>query len=157
MEDVTYEQQLLAAEGLRIAGVDAQHFVDEVDDICPHHRYLVDDDELHLAYQLALGTCVFQRLLDVTLVVARVVGQQGMEGQTEEAVQRRTAGIDGGDTRRCEDDVFLLRVLGNVAQEGALTRAGLSREEKRTTGIVHDLQGVLPLLVVEVEFHKREI
>ena len=35
--DVAHEQQLLAAEGLWVAGLDAQQLVDEVDDVCAHH------------------------------------------------------------------------------------------------------------------------
>ena len=53
-----------------------------------------------------------------------------MEGELEEAVERGATGIDGCDARRGEDDVLLLGVLGYVAQEGALTRARLSGEEK---------------------------
>ena len=150
LEDVAHEQQLLSAEGLGVAGVDAQYLVDEVDDVCAHHTDLVDDNEFYLAYQFALGACVFQRLLDVSAVIARVVGQQGMEGQSEETVQGGASGVDGGDARRGEDHVLLLRVLRHVSQEGALTRARLSRQEERTARVVHDLQGILPLLVVQV-------
>ena len=85
--------------------------------------------------------------------VTGVVGQERMEGQTEEAVKRGTTRIDGGDTRRGEDDVLLLRVVGYVAQEGRFTRPCLPRKEERATGIIDDLEGVLPLFVVEIEFH----
>ena len=151
--DVAHEQQLFATKGLGVAGVDAQHLVDEVDDIGTYHRDLVDDDELDLADEFALGSRVLQGLLDMAVAVARVVGQQGEEGQTEEAVEGGASGIDGSDTRRREDDMLLLRVLGHVAEERRLTRPCLSREKERATGIVDDLEGVLPLLVIEIEFH----
>ena len=113
-------------------------------------RNLVDDDEFDFTYQLALGTCVFQRFLDMPTIVARIVGQQGMEGQTEETVERGASGVDGRDARRGKDYVLLLRVLRDVAEKSALARACLSREEKRAAGVVHNLQGVLPLLVFKV-------
>ena len=144
----------LAAEGLWVAGVDAQQLVDEVDDVCAHHRYLVDDDEFDLTDELALGTRVLQRLLDVAAVVARIVGQQGVEWQSEEAVERGASGVDGRDASRGEDHVLLLGGLCDIFQERRLTRAGLPCEKERATGIVDDLEGILPLLVIEVEFHQ---
>ena len=95
--DVAHEQQLLAAEGLGVAGVDAQHFVDEVDDVCAYHRDLVDDDEFDLSDEFALCARVFECLLDMSVAVARVVGEQGVEGQSEEAVEGGASGVDGGD------------------------------------------------------------
>ena len=86
-------------------------------------------------------------------VVAGVVGQQGVEGQAEEAVERGAPGVDGCDACWRENHVLLLRVLGHVTQERRLTRPCLSREKERATGIVDDLEGILPLLVIEVEFH----
>ena len=151
--DVTHEQQLLAAEGLGVAGVDAQHFVDEVDDVCAYHRDLVDDDEFDLSDEFSLCACVFESLLDMSVAVARVVGEQGVEGQSEEAVEGGASGVDGGDASGREDHVFLLCVAGDVAQERRLTRPCLSRKKERATGIVDDLEGVLPLLVIEIEFH----
>ena len=56
--------------------------------------------------------------------------------------------IDGSNARRGQHHPFLLGVLGNVAQKCGLTRARLSRQEERTTRIVHYLQGILPLLVL---------
>ena len=76
-----------------------------------------------------------------------------MEGQTEEAVERGASGIDGGDARRGEDHVLLLRIVGHVAQERRFTRPCLPRKEERATGIVDDLEGILPLFVIEIEFH----
>ena len=63
-------------------------------------------------------------------------------------MKRGTTRIDGGDTRRGEDHMLLLRVVGHIAQERGFTRASLSGEEERATGIVDDLECILPLLVV---------
>ena len=152
MEDVSHEQQLFATEWLWVASIDAQHLVDEINNVRAYHTDLIDDDELHFAYQLPLGASVLQRLLDVAAVVARVVGKQGMEGQSEETVQGGASGVDGCDARGCEDHVLLLRVLRDVSQECAFTRSSLPRQEERTAREVHNLQGILPLLIVEIEF-----
>ena len=71
-----------------------------------------------------------------------------MERQSEETVQRRPAGIDGSNARRCQDDILLPGILGNIAQECGLSRSRLSSEKERAARIVHNLQGVLPLLIV---------
>ena len=89
----------------------------------------------------------------IAAIVALVVGQQWVEGQPEETVQCGAAGIDGCNARRGQHHPFLLGVLGNIAQERGLTRARLPRQEKRTARVVHYLQGILPLLVLYVQFH----
>ena len=43
--DIADEQQLFASERLAHAvAIDAEHLVDEVDDVGPDHAHLVDDD-----------------------------------------------------------------------------------------------------------------
>lgn len=75
---------------------------------------------------------VFEELMDASPLQAevRVVGQQGIEGQAEEAVQRAASGVDGGDARGSQYDVLLLRIGADVFQEGRFARTGLSRQEK---------------------------
>jgi hypothetical protein len=110
--DITHEQELFASKGLtHISRIDAKNLVDKVDNISPDHRDFVDDNQLNLPQQLTLCAGVFQRFLDVAAVIARVVGQERMEGQLEEAVERLSASIDGCDARGSEDDIFLLGVL----------------------------------------------
>ena len=151
LEDVTHQQELFASEGLaHVPAVDAEHFVYEVNDVCPHHGYLVDDDEFQFAEQLQGDTTVLERFTYVAWGIARVVGQQRMERQFEEGVQRLTPGIDSGNTGRGEYDIFLLGLLGYIAQKSRLTRPCLSRKKERATGVLDNLEGLLPLLIVKV-------
>ena len=83
--------------------------------------------------------------------VPRVVGQQGMEGQFEEAVQRLSAGVDGCNTCRSQDDELLPGMFGDIAEERRFTRPCFAGQEKRATGELYNLKSLLPLLVVKVE------
>lgn len=74
-----------------------------------------------------------------------------MEGELEKTVKRGATGIDGGYTCRCEDDMFLLGGLGDVAEKRRFTRACLSGKEKRATGKLYDLQSFLKLFVVKID------
>ena len=46
---VAYHEQLHAAEGLRAVAVAAQHLVDGIEQVGPHHADFVDDQEVHTA------------------------------------------------------------------------------------------------------------
>ena len=116
--DVAYEQELLAAEWLaHVARVYAKHLVDEVDDVGAHHADFVNHDKLYLAQDFPFLGCVFQCAAYVARRVAGVVWQQRVEGQLEEAVQGRAAGVDGRYACRGEYDMFFLRVGADVAHE----------------------------------------
>ena len=69
-------------------------------------------------------------------VIALIIRQQGIKWQTEEAVKRGATGIDGGNAGRGKNHMFLLRVLCYIPQEGALTRACLTCQEKRATRVI---------------------
>ena len=158
--DIADEEHLLSAERLpHVAAVDAQHLVDEVDNVGPHHAHLVDDDELHLTDELYLLTVVFQHVAQMAHRIARVGGQQRMERQLEERVERRPSGVDGRDARRREDDVLLLCRRCDISEERRLSRTRLSGEEEAVTGELHYLQSVLQLRVRQVDIllcvHRR--
>ena len=44
--EVTDEQQLQAAKGLQGVAVAAQHLVNGVEQVCPHHADFVDDEQV---------------------------------------------------------------------------------------------------------------
>ena len=136
LEDVAHQQHLLAAEGLRIAGKSTKHLVDEVDDVGTYHRNLVDDNQLYFSQQFPLCPGVFQRFFDMAAVIALIIRQQWIKWQTEEAVKRRATGIDGSNAGRGKNHMFLLSVLRHIPQEGALTRARLTCQEKRATRVI---------------------
>ena len=86
-------------------------------------------------------------------VVALVGGQKWMEGQMEEAVQGDTANVDGGNARGGKDYRLLLGVIGYMPEKSGFTRPRLSCKEKRATGILDYLGGLLPLSVDGIELH----
>ena len=148
--DVAHQQQLLAAEGLaQVVRIDAQDAVHGVDEVRPHHRNLVDDDQFQLLQQLAVLLGVAQELVDASALQAQVgvVRQQRVEGQAEEAVQRAASGVDGGDARGSQDHVLLLHIVADVAQEGRFARACLARQEERLAGVLDELQRLAELTV----------
>ena len=111
LEYVPHEQQLLAAERFPgVMSVESQYAVDEVDDVRTHHRDFVDDDEFHLADELLVGGVVFQEVLEPACAEARVVGQERIEGEFEETMERAATGIDGGNAGGGQHDMFLARV-----------------------------------------------
>ena len=65
------------AETLKDAGYIEDY---KVDDIGPHHRNLIDDNQLELADEVHLLTRITQRLAHLARTVVGVVGQQGLEG-----------------------------------------------------------------------------
>ena len=73
-----------------------------------------------------------------------------MERQFEEGVQRLASRIDSGNAGRGKYDIFLLGLLGYVAQKGRLTRPCLSCKKERATGVLDNLERLLPLLIVKV-------
>ena len=52
---------------------------------------------------------------------------------------KTSGGIDGGDARRSEQHHSLRRHLLQMLEEGRLTRARLSREEKVGTRLLYDV------------------
>ena len=76
-----------------------------------------------------------------------------MEWQMEETVKGDTTCIDGGNTRGSQYDGLLLGIACHMAQKSRFTRPRLSGEKERVTGIFDYLDGLLPFLVVGVEFH----
>ena len=80
----------------------------------------------------------------------RVVGQQRIKGQLEEAVHRASSGVDGCNAGGSQHDVFLLGVLADITQKGRLTRACFSGEKNRLAGILNQVQGILKFGVMGV-------
>ena len=111
-----------------------------------------DDDEFDILQQLYFLGIVFHRVADVPWGVSLVIGQQRMKRQLEEAVQRGASCVDGGYPGRSEDDVFLVDVFGDIAQERRFTRPCLSCEKERVTGKADNLERVLQLRIIQVDY-----
>ena len=150
--DVTHKKQLLASKRFaHITAIDAQHAVDEVDDVGSHHRNLVDDDELKFTKKLAFLSVVLQRFPDVPHIVSAIIGQERVKRKLEETMQSGATGIDGGNARRCQHHMFLLCCCRDVSKECRLARPRFAGQEKRLTGELNDLERVLQFLVVAVD------
>ena len=130
--------------------VSPQSRIYRIQQIGTHHTDLIDDDEFHFTDNLDFLGIILQCIPDVAHGIHTVVGQQGVEGQLEETVQGASAGIDGCDACRCQNDVFLLGIGCDVPQKSRFTRPRLSGEEKRTTGKLYDLECILQLRIVEI-------
>ena len=65
LEGIAYQQQLLAAKWLtQVVGIDTQDTIDSIDNVCAHHRNLIDDDKFQLFEQLAVRLAVFEKFMD---------------------------------------------------------------------------------------------
>lgn len=106
-----------------------------------------------------MGFGVFEKFVDASPLQTeiRVIGQQGVEGQFEEAVQGTASGIDGGYAGRCKHHVLFLCIRADVLQEGRFARTCLARQEYGLTGILDEVQGVLKLFVLGIGNEAQKI
>jgi hypothetical protein len=97
-----------------------------------------------------VGFGVFEKFVDASPLQTevRVIGQQGVEGQFEEAVQGTASGIDGGYAGRGKHYMLFLRIRADIFQEGRFARTCLARQEYGLTGILNEVQGILKLFVL---------
>ena len=84
-----------------------------------------------------MGFGVFEKFVDASPLQTevRVIGQQGVEGQFEEAVQGTASGIDGGYSGRGKHYMLFLRIRADIFQEGRFARTCFARQEYGLTGI----------------------
>ena len=97
-----------------------------------------------------MGFGVFEKFVDASPLKAevRVIGQQGVERQFEEAVQGTASGIDGGYAGRGKHYMLFLRIRADIFQEGRFARTCFARQEYGLTGILNEVQGILKLFVL---------
>ena len=79
-----------------------------------------------------------------------VLGRDRLEGDAEEGVDGLTAGIDRSYTCRCEHNVWLGGVVGDIAQESRFARSGFAGKENRLRGILDEFPGFAELGVIKV-------
>ena len=93
---------------------------------------------------------IFKEFVDASPLKAevRVIGQQGVERQFEEAVQGTASGIDGGYAGRGKHYMLFLRIRADIFQEGRFARTSFARQEYGLTGILNEVQGILKLFVL---------
>ena len=102
-----------------------------------------------------MGFGVFEKFVDASPLQTevRVIGQQGVEGQFEEAVQGTASGIDGGYSGRGKHYMLFLRIRADIFQEGRFARTCFARQEYGLTGILNEVQGILKLFIMGVYLH----
>ena len=146
LERIAYQQELLAAEGFaHVLRIDPQYLVDEVDDVGPHHRYFIDDDEFHVLDEAAVVGRIFQETVQFASLETEVgiIGQQRVKRQFEKTVQRTSSCIDGSDACRSQYHEFLFGNLADMLQEGRLSGSGLSGQKDGLAGILYQLERIL--------------
>ena len=114
--DISNKQQLLAAKRLaHVPVVYTQHFVDKVENVGSHHADLINNNEFQFLQDFPFLTVIAQRIADIACIVSGVVGQERVEGQFEETMQRASAHINGCDTGGSEYHVLLFRMFADVS------------------------------------------
>ena len=104
----------------RLAGppaIDTQRLIDGPHQIGPHHRHLVDDEQLELAHQRAIAAA------------ADVVWPDEPRWQTEERVDGLATDIDRGEPRRRHDHHGLGHEIPERPEQRRLARAGSAGNE----------------------------
>ena len=69
--------------------------------------------------------------------IFHVVGEQWVEGKLEKTVQCTAAGIDGSDTCRSQNHIFLLRLTTDIPEKSRFAGASLAGEKQRTIAVLH--------------------
>ena len=149
LKHIAYKQKLFASKRQsEIARIDAEDSVDEIDDICPYHTYLVDDDEFEVADEFHVFLIIFKEFLHTSRSGKPVVvGHKWMERQMEETMHSVASGIDRSNTGRCKHYIFLLCGLTDIFHKGRFTRTSLTCQENRLVGELHQIECILELRV----------
>ena len=121
LKDIAHQQHLFTAEGFaQVVTVNPQYPVHRINDVGPHHRNLVNNDQFQLLKQFAMRLGILEKFVNTAFLQTqvRIIGQQRMKRQLEEAVQRAASGIDGCYPCRSQHHMFLAYIVADVAQEG---------------------------------------
>ena len=130
---VANHEQLHTAEGHMVVAEPAQHGVDGVEQVAPHHRYLVDDEQVERGDEAPFLTTVLEAVFYLS------IGHIGGEGQLEKGVDGDTAGIDGRHTGGRHHHGALAQALHHRFQKGGLAGAGLAGEEDALASVFHEV------------------
>ncbi len=153
LEYVAHHQYLLAGERLALVAAEvAEQLVHEVDDVGAYHRNLVDDNQLQRSQHLYETARVVHALRQVGLRKFAVVVEQRLQRYVEKRVQCLSSGIDGGNARRGEHHILLVRMLRDVFQKCRFASAGLAGHEHRVVGEFYQRQYLLKFIVVQIYF-----
>ena len=153
LKHIPHEQQLLAAKRHPgIAGKDPQDLVNAINQISTYHRYLINDDQLHLLQDLPLLLGIFKEIVDTAMLRAqvRIIRQHRPKRQFEKGMQGDTSCIDRCDARGCQHHVLLLRMLTDILKESRFSRPGLAREEDRLTRMRNQIQRILKFRIISI-------
>ena len=122
---VADHEQLHAAESAGVVTIAAKHVVHGIEQICPHHADLVDDDQVQRPEQLYFVAGKTPLVVDLP----RPSREMQAKRQLKKRMQCHAPGVDGGDTSRCGNDHPLGAFFLDLAQERCLARAGLACEK----------------------------
>ena len=90
----------------------SQDGVHGIQDICPHHGHLVNDEDVHIAYDIKLGTADSDGSSQLGFV--GIGRHKRGKWKLKQAVECCSTGIDSSDARRCRDDQIFSAVLTDM-------------------------------------------
>ena len=138
--EVADKNHLDPAEGFfRLPAVEAKEFFHTVQEVGPHHGDFVDDDGFQLFIE-GRPVAVFEALfLDLIQGDIRFKAAEGMDGLAPD--------IEGGHPGGGQDGDFFVGHFSKMIQQSGFPRSRLSGDKKVPVRILHQVQGLLKLLV----------
>ena len=117
---VAYHEQLCTPERSPRVAESAHNIIYCVEQVAPHHRYLVDNQQVKSAQHLLL---LFR---EVEPFLITRLGNVWRQRQLEEGVDGLPTSINGGNTRRCHHHHSFRRAPFHLSEECGLARSRLS-------------------------------
>ena len=136
LAEVTNHEQLHPTERAVAVLMQAQHRINLIQKVGPHHGNLVNHKKVQRTDDILLLLAETELLI---LGVERATRDIGCQRELEERVYRHPSGIDGSHTRGCHHHHALGRTLLELAQEGSLARTCLAREKHIHARALHKL------------------
>ena len=90
---VAYHQQLYASEGFVPVPIPTEYGVDGIQQICPHHTYFINNQQIHASDDVNLFFAEPEMFL---FGIERGIGDERCEWQLKEGVDGNTSRIDSG-------------------------------------------------------------
>ncbi len=111
----------------RLGAVNFEKGVDAVEQVGAEHGYFINENRVQIAEYAEAARFDFQ-IFDF--------GNGDVDGKIKKAVNRLAFNIEGGDSRRGDDDQVFGAVLVAVVEQGGFAGAGFSGNEKVVRRVV---------------------
>jgi hypothetical protein len=138
---VSNHKQLHPAKRLPEVAVSPQHLVNGVQQVCPDHAHLVNDQEVYALDQIHLGAVEAPE----SVVFPGGTRQLGAKWQLKKGVNGHAACIDGRDPCGRHHYHSLLAFLLDLVQKGGFSSSGLASEKNMAVRVAHKFKGQVDL------------